>query len=86
MADAFYALEKLADALYALATGSGRVQGSAWATRQSFLSAFVPRTFPTKTGRDGYACARAIRETTGSAATPAAKCRNCRRCSFMAIT
>jgi hypothetical protein len=26
MADAFYALEKLADALYALATGSGRVQ------------------------------------------------------------
>ena len=48
MADAFYALEKLADALYALATAPAACR-SAWATRQSFLSAFVPRTFPTKT-------------------------------------
>src|SRR6516164_11185845 len=36
-----------------------------------------------RTGRDGYACAHAIRETAGSAAAPAARCRNCRRGSFI---
>src|SRR5262245_43057080 len=34
------------------------------------------------TGRVGKACAHATRETAGSAAAPAARCRNCRRGSF----
>src|SRR6476646_7470819 len=36
-----------------------------------------------RTGRDGYACAQAKRETAGSAAAPAASCKNLRRGSFM---
>src|SRR5438552_9139352 len=36
-----------------------------------------------RTARVGYACALAIRETAGSAAAPAARCRNCRRGSFI---
>ena len=36
-----------------------------------------------RTGRDGYACAQAIRLTAGSAATPAARCRNLRRERFI---
>src|SRR5262245_2025541 len=39
----------------------------------------------TRTGRVGYACAFAIRDTAGSAAAPAARCRNCRRGSFMSL-
>src|SRR5262245_52450043 len=39
----------------------------------------------TRTGRVGYACAFAIRDTAGSAAAPAARCRNCRRGSFMTL-
>src|SRR5262245_24394048 len=35
-----------------------------------------------RTGRVGYACALAIRDTVGSAAAPAARCRNVRRGSF----
>src|SRR5689334_1159447 len=31
------------------------------------------------TGRDGYACAPATRNDAGSAAAPAARCRNCLR-------
>src|SRR5713101_2554201 len=37
-----------------------------------------------RSGRDGYACALAIRDRAGRAAAPAARCRNCRRGSFMA--
>src|SRR5262249_15905361 len=36
-----------------------------------------------RTGRDGYACAHATRDTDGSAATPAVRCRNFRRGSFI---
>src|SRR5262245_37391673 len=32
-----------------------------------------------RTGREGYACASAKRETAGNAAAPAARCRNCLR-------
>src|ERR1700688_1989058 len=35
-----------------------------------------------RTGRDGYVCACARRDSVGSAAAPAAKCRNLRRGSF----
>src|SRR5262245_28059224 len=35
-------------------------------------------------GRDGYACASAIRDTAGSAAAPATRCRNLRRGNRMA--
>src|SRR5262249_22403986 len=34
-------------------------------------------------GRVGYACAQAMRETAGSAAAPAARCKNLRRGSFI---
>src|SRR5215467_14582413 len=45
------------------------------------VSVGPPAAAPTTTviGRDGYVCALAIRVTTGSAAAPAARCRNCRR-------
>src|ERR1700688_1175493 len=36
-----------------------------------------------RTGRDGYVCACARRDSVGSAAAPAAKCRNLRRGSFI---
>jgi hypothetical protein len=36
-----------------------------------------------RTGRDGYACAEAKREKPGSAAAPAARCKNWRRGSFI---
>src|SRR5262245_4013461 len=36
-----------------------------------------------RTGREGYACAPAIRESTGSAAAPAARCRRLLRGSFI---
>src|SRR5262245_31712285 len=36
-----------------------------------------------RTGRDGYACAHAIRDTAGSAATPAPSCRKLLRGSFI---
>src|SRR5262245_36309481 len=36
-----------------------------------------------RTGRDGKVCSHAIRDTAGSAAAPAARCRNCRRGSFI---
>jgi hypothetical protein len=39
-----------------------------------------------RTGRVGYACAHAIRDTVGSAAAPAARWRNWRRGSFMPTT
>src|SRR5262249_38003148 len=38
----------------------------------------------TRTGRVGYACAQPMRDTAGSAAAPAARCKNARRGSFMA--
>src|SRR5262245_65611967 len=38
-----------------------------------------------RTGRVGYACAHAIRDRAGSAAAPAARCRNVRRGSFISI-
>ena len=44
----FYALEKLADALYALATGSGRVQ-ERLGDAAIFLIRVRPEDFPTKT-------------------------------------
>src|SRR5262249_45633778 len=47
-----------------------------------------PAANPTmiRTGREGYACALAIRDTAGRAAAPTARCRNCLRWgSFMAI-
>ena len=47
MADAFYALEKLADALYALATGSGVQERLGDAA--IFLIRVRPEDFPTKT-------------------------------------
>src|SRR5712671_4159584 len=37
------------------------------------------------TGLVGKACARAIRDAAGSAAAPAARCRNCRRGSFTIV-
>src|SRR6476619_2370344 len=37
-----------------------------------------------RTGRTGYVCALAMRDKTGSAAAPAARCKNLRRVSFMA--
>src|SRR5262245_47004747 len=37
-----------------------------------------------RTGRVGYACAPATRERAGTAAAPAARCRNLRRGSFIA--
>src|SRR6476659_7346975 len=37
-----------------------------------------------RTGRTGYVCALAMRDKTGSAAAPAARCKNVRRGSFMA--
>jgi uncharacterized membrane protein len=38
------------------------------------------------TGREGYACARAMRGMVGRAAAPAARCRNWRRGRFMAFS
>src|SRR5262245_45398086 len=35
------------------------------------------------TGRVGYPCAQVMRDTAGSAAAPAARCRNCLRGSFI---
>src|SRR5262249_36930279 len=35
------------------------------------------------TGRDGYVCACAIRDTAGSAPAPATRCKNLRRGSFI---
>src|ERR1017187_10234050 len=51
------------------------------------MSAELPAGKPTnkRTGRVGYVCAHASRETAGSIAAPAAKCRNWRRGSFMAL-
>jgi hypothetical protein len=48
MADAFYPLEKLAEAVYALATGAGRVQ-ERLGNAAIHLVRVRPRTFPTKT-------------------------------------
>src|SRR5712691_2462456 len=54
---------------------------------RAVVSAPPPGGNPTirRTGRDGYACALADPDTIGSAAAPAARCRNSRRRSFMAI-
>src|SRR5215470_10737367 len=51
------------------------------------MSAPPPGGKPTtmRTGRDGYACAHAKRDTAGSAAAPAARCRKFRRGSFISI-
>ena len=49
------------------------------------MSVAPPAGKPTmmRTGRDGQACARTMREAAGNAATPKARCRNVRRGSFM---
>jgi hypothetical protein len=46
-----------------------------------------PAAKPTikRTGFVGYACARAIRDTAGSATAPAARCRNRRRGIFITL-
>src|SRR5262245_48868633 len=52
------------------------------------MSAAPPGGHPTtmRTGRDGYVCAHDLSDTPGSAAAPAARCRNCLRWgSFMAL-
>src|SRR4029077_7066861 len=56
-----------------------------WAIRRAIMSEALPAAWPTMifTGRAGYACALAMRDTTGSAAAPAARCRNLRRESFI---
>src|SRR5215475_2229755 len=48
---------------------------------RAVVSAPPPGGNPTnrRTGRDGYACALADPDTIGSAAAPAARCRNCLR-------
>ena len=45
------------------------------------MSVALPAVKPTmiRTGFDGRSCARAIRDTDGSTAAPAARCRNCLR-------
>src|SRR5262249_8374764 len=60
---------------------------SAWHNKRVKISVPPPGAYPTitRTGREGYACARAVRETAGSAAAPAARCRNRRRGSFISI-
>src|ERR1051326_643534 len=45
-----------------------------------------PKTTIRRVGRDGYACARARRESAGSATAPAAKRRKLRRGSFTALS
>src|SRR6266481_484527 len=52
------------------------------------MSVVPPGAKPTikRTGRVGYDCAPAIREIVGSAAAPAARRRNRRRGSFIAVT
>src|SRR5215510_2293999 len=51
------------------------------------MSNAPPAVNPTtmRTGRDGYACAQAMRPAAGPAAAPPAKCRNRRRASFIAF-
>src|SRR6516165_2118664 len=39
-----------------------------------------------RTGRDGYACAHAMHDNTGSATAAAARCRKFRRGSFIAVS
>src|SRR6516165_10830958 len=55
------------------------------AIRRATTSAGPPAAKPTmmRTGRVGYACAHATRDTAGSAAAPAARRKNFRRGSFM---
>src|SRR5262245_10399366 len=52
-----------------------------WPTRRAVMSVAPaePKGTTSRTGRDGYASAHAKRETDGSAAAPAARCRNCLR-------
>jgi hypothetical protein len=52
---------------------------------RALMSFGPPAAKPTtmRTGRDGYVCAHATCDTTGSAAAPAARCRNLRRGSFI---
>src|SRR5262249_5535963 len=54
-------------------------------SRRPTMSGPLPGTMPMikRTGRSGYACALANRDTAGSAAAPAARCKNVRRGSFM---
>src|SRR4029453_14890873 len=54
---------------------------------RAVVSAPPPGGNPTirRTGRDGYACALADPNTIGSAAAPAARCKNCRRGKFISI-
>src|SRR5262245_11477055 len=60
---------------------------SAWHNKRVKISVPPPGAYPTitRTGREGYACARAVRDTAGRAAAPAARCRNRRRGSFISI-
>jgi hypothetical protein len=50
------------------------------------MSGALPAGKPTiiRTGRVGYACAQEMPERAGSAAAPAASCKNLRRGSFIA--
>src|SRR5262249_43828031 len=52
------------------------------------MSVPPPGAYPTmmRTGRDGYACAQAIGDAAGSAAAPAARCRNCLRWGSFILT
>src|SRR5450631_441387 len=57
------------------------------AMRRAWRSLAPPAGNPTmmRTGRVGYACARAMHDMVGSAAAPAARCRNWRRGIFIAL-
>src|SRR5262245_28882497 len=54
--------------------------------RRARMSCEPPAAMGTtkRTGRNGYACAQATREKTGSALAPTVRRRNCRRGSFIA--
>src|SRR5262245_61901348 len=73
--------------MFSTVTGVFHASLSFCANRRAVMSVALPAVKPTtmRTGREGRSCARAIRDTHGSAATPAARCRNLRRGSVMSV-
>src|SRR5262252_6729220 len=70
--------------MFSTVTGVFHASLSFCANRRAVMSVALPAVKPTmmRTGLDRRSCARAIRDTDGSAAAPAARCRKFRRGSF----